>query len=555
MNKLLVMTSLLGGLACQVAMAAEVAAPQEPWLVELNRSHAANPDKSMAAAAQGKRVIDPYKNAQVGAHVAGYLDHDTILLDSPEMVTYLQSIATKLLAPWQGPVPEIKFLIRSTAEPCAYSDVQQTILVCSGFLQSLENEDQLAALLAHEISHVLLGHAQDAATRKVLPVGMEVVGTITAAVKQRQAGPATERLTPKAAQALETTQLATTLWSDMLAPSWNRDQEREADRLGLDLMRAAGYNEGAFAAVLTQLDNVRHSRSDRMEAIKQTVVIKSAPKGTAKNTLAEAGQQLQEQATQAFINNLFDGVNNYAQDYDAPSERLRLLQEYNALVYAKKRRDKSVKADKFVATLRNGMGGNVLKSDAKAIAIRTALNSGDLNGALTTAQNSEGPALSLSLAKAEAFIKSRRYDKATPLLTTATQSTYAPGFAYRDLALAYRAQRKFPESLTALQLGGTRLGRETVFLPDLVETSRGANEMDAAEQYAIRCNTEQQIETLKNPLSLLSASLKPQAQQPATGLYAECIQRLGYDPVKKRQGQNKSAPDVSKALKGLLGGK
>ena len=90
--------------------------------------------------------------------------------------------------------------------------------VWSGLLLRVENEAQLAAVLAHEIAHYLERHTlrkrDELKSRSALVEAFGIVG--------RFAGLG-----------------ARSLRAGMSA--FNRDQEREADRLGLDLMHRAGY--------------------------------------------------------------------------------------------------------------------------------------------------------------------------------------------------------------------------------------------------------------------------------------------------------------------------
>ncbi|MCM2129888.1 M48 family metallopeptidase [Larsenimonas rhizosphaerae] len=104
--------------------------------------------------------------------------------------------------------------------------------VYSGLLNVAENQDQLAAVLGHEVSHVLAHHANErVSTQSITQSGLSVV--------QAVAGQGGEQLA---------TLLGAGAQYGVLLP-FSRKQESEADLLGLDLMAKAGFNPQASIAL------------------------------------------------------------------------------------------------------------------------------------------------------------------------------------------------------------------------------------------------------------------------------------------------------------------
>jgi predicted Zn-dependent protease len=102
--------------------------------------------------------------------------------------------------------------------------------VWSGLMLRVDNEAQLAAVLGHEIGHYLAKHSterlRDAKSRSAFGSFLALFGAVGAI---GQLG----------------------LLASMFA--YSRDHEREADRIGLDLMRRAGYAPGEAAKVWSNL--------------------------------------------------------------------------------------------------------------------------------------------------------------------------------------------------------------------------------------------------------------------------------------------------------------
>lgn len=103
------------------------------------------------------------------------------------------------------------------------------IVVKAGILSMTKNQDQLAAVLGHEVAHVTAHHANERATRGDLTsYGVEVLAIILGGGYYNQ--------TQGAYGALST---ANTLG---LMNAFSRKQETEADIIGLEYMAKAGFD-------------------------------------------------------------------------------------------------------------------------------------------------------------------------------------------------------------------------------------------------------------------------------------------------------------------------
>jgi predicted Zn-dependent protease len=107
-------------------------------------------------------------------------------------------------------------------------------LITTGLLQKA-NDEQLRGILAHEIAHDDLGH----------PVKMQLVGTglILGAALLEKVFPASGALTPIA--------------GNLIASSYSRPQELEADRHGVTILRRAGYSKEVMIRALTWIMQIQ----------------------------------------------------------------------------------------------------------------------------------------------------------------------------------------------------------------------------------------------------------------------------------------------------------
>lgn len=121
-----------------------------------------------------------------------------------------------------------EFVLFQDASPNAFALPGGKIGVNTGLFRVARTEDQVAAVIAHEVAHVLARHSAERMSRQMLvELGL---GGLAAAT-----GPGYAGMADIAAQ-------AATL--GLLLP-FTRDQEAEADHIGLLLMARAGYDPRA----------------------------------------------------------------------------------------------------------------------------------------------------------------------------------------------------------------------------------------------------------------------------------------------------------------------
>ncbi|MCI0749768.1 MAG: M48 family metallopeptidase [Nevskiales bacterium] len=168
---------------------------------------------------QLKLVSDAQMN-QMG--VAAYRDvqKKTPTVQDPGIVTYVNCVATAVLRETGGSVAwEITTF--DDKQVNAFALPGGKIGVYAGLLKVAQTQDQLAAVIGHEVAHVLAGHSAERVSQQMLSqLGLQVASATTG-VDPQLLGIATDVF--------------------FLLPH-SRTQESEADRLGLDTMARAGFD-------------------------------------------------------------------------------------------------------------------------------------------------------------------------------------------------------------------------------------------------------------------------------------------------------------------------
>lgn len=179
----------------------------------------------------------------------------------PYMESYIYSLITKI-APTRlidGRPGSINLLIQSnsTVNACCYPN--GTIVLNTGLLAALHSEDELVAILAHEIAHFILDHSVQnvnaAISRQKRAEFWAAVATGMTAFAEGFAASQGNYYTPGLAtlgMAAMSTSIASKVL-DRLGMKYNHKQEKEADELAVEVLKLLGYDENALASALSNI--------------------------------------------------------------------------------------------------------------------------------------------------------------------------------------------------------------------------------------------------------------------------------------------------------------
>jgi len=145
----------------------------------------------------------------------------------PALNAYVKGVICKMAADQCG---SIRLYLIESPDFNAATLGNGALLVFTGMLVRLENEAELACVLGHEITHYTRKHQLDQFRRATnTSNALAFFNVLTAGLTMGLAG------------------LAATVIASGNFFAYGRDQEREADAGGFDLMTAAGYNPRACA--------------------------------------------------------------------------------------------------------------------------------------------------------------------------------------------------------------------------------------------------------------------------------------------------------------------
>ncbi|WP_085298392.1 M48 family metalloprotease [Cognaticolwellia mytili] len=190
------------------------------------------------------------------------------IVHAPEITAYLQRIVDNLVMQWPGTPVKVSVQVINSFSFAPSVDSFGMINVPISMLANVESEDEIATLLSHELSHLLLRHHERAQAFKEQK---ENVDTLTNAVVAANIAKDTKivrsgsrvsldyqpskhgqkNITKAAVYSYMINSLSNNVWNT----AWGRHQEDEADILGMDLAVSLGYSARASRDTLERLED------------------------------------------------------------------------------------------------------------------------------------------------------------------------------------------------------------------------------------------------------------------------------------------------------------
>lgn len=144
---------------------------------------------------------------------------------------------------WDMPDAEWEFVVFDVPQQInAFAMAGGKVGIFSGLYKIVENDDQLASVIAHEIAHVTAKHIHQRLSADMLVNTGGILGTVALA------GSGANMVTVDALQQVYG------LSTGVTGFAFDRANEKEADYIGLIYMAKAGYNPEEAVKVLEKLD-------------------------------------------------------------------------------------------------------------------------------------------------------------------------------------------------------------------------------------------------------------------------------------------------------------
>ena len=188
----------------------------------------------------GKKELSLYSEAQeieMGKQTDVEVAAQFGVYDDPALSKYVSSVGLSLAAKTQRPSLPWRFTVLDSPVVNAFAVPGGSVYVTRGILAMMSSEAEMAAVLGHEIGHVNARHSIHRMSEQTLAQIGLVAGSALSQDFAKYAGFASAGL-------------------QVLFLKYSRDDERQADSLGVDYSRLASYNPADMAVTFTALQKM-----------------------------------------------------------------------------------------------------------------------------------------------------------------------------------------------------------------------------------------------------------------------------------------------------------
>ncbi|MDQ8037520.1 MAG: M48 family metalloprotease [Pedobacter sp.] len=193
-------------------------------------------------ALQSLKEIPEPEEIEIGKGIAANLLGAAPLVRDDALQKYVNRVGLWLALQTERPDLPWRFGVTEDPDVNAFATPGGTILITRGLYEKFRNESELAGVLSHEIAHVVQKHQLKAIKSQL---GREWQMELATAVAERKDS-------SRAANQLK----AFTAGTELFARGLDKNDEFEADRMGVVIAARGGYNPFGLVGSLQTLDAV-----------------------------------------------------------------------------------------------------------------------------------------------------------------------------------------------------------------------------------------------------------------------------------------------------------
>lgn len=396
----------------------------------------------------GAEDLPPATERRIGEAIMRDLRRERALLDDVELTDYLNRFASTLTQTTSAQGYSFEFFFVRDTSLNAFAMPGGFIGVHTGLFAAASSESELASVLAHEIGHVTQRHiARMLATQRQSSV-LQMAALVLAALAARS--------NPQAAVGMASMGAGA---GQQIMLGFSRDAEREADRVGIDMLRSAGFDPNGMVAFFSRLQ-----QATRIYESNAPAYVRSHPLTTER--IADMQARIRDERYRQRADSLefvlartklsaladlsVDGLRSARARYERQIRERNANDErssyYGLALVTAAQRDFAA-TDKALADLRR-----LMKSGhpfVERLAIETRLNAGDPQAAARLAQDAlvKFPqARSLNHLRAQCLIELRQYDEAVAFVQDQLSLYKSDATLWNLLAQAQAARGRTAEA-------------------------------------------------------------------------------------------------------------
>ena len=189
----------------------------------------------------GFNLFSAQQDIQLGKEAAAQIEKTMPVVKNEDLTGYITRIGARLAkSPRAGTFP-FNFSVVNDKSVNAFALPGGPMFVHTGLLSLVDNESQLAGVLAHEMSHIALRHGtHEASKANLLQIPAALAGAVVG----------------NGGMLGQLAQLGIGLGTQSILLKYSRSAERDADINGARMMQDAGYNPMEMARMFEKLEKL-----------------------------------------------------------------------------------------------------------------------------------------------------------------------------------------------------------------------------------------------------------------------------------------------------------
>jgi predicted Zn-dependent protease len=210
-------------------------------------------------------VMSPQEADRYGAEFLRELRAAHLVLDDPQVDQYLRTLGYRLAAASADPSQHYTFTLINVPEINSFATFGGYIFIFSGMLTITQDQDQLAAVMAHELAHISQHHLQRALEDQKKSTPLYVLGAFAAALAASRAdsgnryqnqpygygygnAPYQQGVDPAIGAFYSVMAMMQQHMID-----FTRKDEEEADHVGIETLAKAGFDPEGMATIFAHM--------------------------------------------------------------------------------------------------------------------------------------------------------------------------------------------------------------------------------------------------------------------------------------------------------------
>lgn len=224
--------------AAAAAACLAMAMPAQAQFGSINIGDIVNRAKTAKKVGDSLRSIPEPEEIKMGGDLAAMLLGAAPLVPNPAEQQYVNRLGTWLAQHSERPNLPWKFGVVDTADFNAFSTPGGHVLISQGLFDRMRNESELAGVLAHEIAHVVQKHHLKA---------------LQNSLRSSALGDMNSYFNSGGGLASQFTKVLLDSGKEMFVRGLDKEDEYEADRMGVVIAARSGYSPYGLAGVLQTL--------------------------------------------------------------------------------------------------------------------------------------------------------------------------------------------------------------------------------------------------------------------------------------------------------------